>query len=70
MEINDVEVKEKYQVKMSNRFVALENFGDDVDIKRVWKNIRENARTSASDSLADNELKLHNPWFHEECPKL
>jgi hypothetical protein len=26
--INDVEVKEKYQVGISNRFVALDNLGD------------------------------------------
>jgi hypothetical protein len=37
-----VEIKEQYQVKISNRFAALENLDDDndddddVDINRVW----------------------------------
>jgi len=30
--LNDVEVKEQYQVKISNRFAALENFDDDHDV--------------------------------------
>jgi len=36
--LNDVEVKEQYQVKISNRFAALENLGGgggDVDISRA-----------------------------------
>jgi Tfp pilus assembly protein PilO len=36
--LNDVEVKEQYQLKISNRFAALENLGDgDVVINRAWK---------------------------------
>jgi hypothetical protein len=34
-EVNDVEVKEKYQVKITNRFAALENLDDDMDISRA-----------------------------------
>jgi hypothetical protein len=33
--LNDVDVKELYQVKISNRFAALENLDDDVDISRA-----------------------------------
>jgi hypothetical protein len=39
--LNDVEVKEQYQVKISNRFAAVENLddddsdSDDVDISRT-----------------------------------
>jgi hypothetical protein len=33
----DVEVKEKYQVEMSNRFVALENLDESFDINSAWK---------------------------------
>jgi len=39
--LNDVEVKEQYQVKISNRFAALENLDDDVDINRAWESIRK-----------------------------
>jgi hypothetical protein len=40
-----MEVKEKYQVNISNRFAALENLDggggdDDVDINRAWGSIR------------------------------
>jgi hypothetical protein len=36
-QLNDVAVKEQYQVKISNKFTALENMDDDdVDIKRAW----------------------------------
>jgi hypothetical protein len=31
-----VEGKEQYHVKISNRFAALENLDDEVDINRAW----------------------------------
>jgi hypothetical protein len=35
--LNDVEIKEQYQFKVSNKFAALENLDDDdVDISRTW----------------------------------
>jgi hypothetical protein len=70
--LHDVEVTEEYQVKISNRFAALGNLNDDdddddddVDINRAWKNIRENMKTSATESLGYYELKQHKPWFDE-----
>jgi GTP cyclohydrolase FolE2 len=39
-----MEVKDQYQVKISNRFAAFENFDDDndgVDISRAWESIRK-----------------------------
>jgi hypothetical protein len=52
--LNDVEAKEQYHVKISNRFAALEIFNsddggggggyDDDDINRVWERIRENIK--------------------------
>jgi len=40
--LNDMEVKDQYQVKISNRFVALENLEVDyVDISRAWESVRE-----------------------------
>jgi hypothetical protein len=39
--LNDTEVKEMYQVKISNRFVALENLDESMDINRAWESIRD-----------------------------
>jgi hypothetical protein len=33
-------VKEQYQAKISNRFVALENVDADVDISSAWETVR------------------------------
>jgi hypothetical protein len=33
--LDDVEVKEKYQVEISNRFAALESLGDSFDINNA-----------------------------------
>jgi hypothetical protein len=33
--LNDAEVKEQYQFKITNRFAALEIFDDNVDMNRV-----------------------------------
>jgi hypothetical protein len=32
--LNDAEVKEQYQVKITNRFAALENFDDNADMSQ------------------------------------
>jgi hypothetical protein len=50
-ELNDALVKEQYQVIITNRFAALENFDDNVDMNRAWESIRENIKTSAKESL-------------------
>jgi hypothetical protein len=42
--LNDVELKEQYEIKISNRFPALEKLdggGGDVDINRALGSIRE-----------------------------
>jgi hypothetical protein len=44
---NDADVKEQYHVKITNRFAALENFDDNVDMNIAWENITENIKTSA-----------------------
>jgi hypothetical protein len=54
--LNDAEVKEQYQVKITNRFAALENFDDNLDMNRAWKNIRENIDISAKESLGHYEF--------------
>jgi hypothetical protein len=48
-----VEDKEQHQVKISDRFSALENLDDDdddddddVDISRAWESVTENVKAS------------------------
>jgi hypothetical protein len=65
--LNEAEVKEQYRVKITNRFAALENFDDNVDMNTAWENIRENIKTSAKDSLGHYELQQHND---DECSKI
>ena len=42
--LNEPEVREQYQIEITNRFATLENLNDDVN--RTWENIRENIQTS------------------------
>ena len=65
--LNELEVKKKYHIEITNRFAALEilNVGDDAN--RAWENVKENIKTSAKDSLGLHELKQHKPWFDKEC---
>jgi hypothetical protein len=67
--LNDVAVKEQYQIKISYTFAPLENMdgggggGDDDDdvmgINRAWENIRQNMKASATESLGYCELKQY-----------
>jgi hypothetical protein len=57
--LSEVECKEQYYVEISNRFAALENLDDEVDIK-----------ISTKESLGYYELKKHKPWFNKGCSKL
>jgi hypothetical protein len=68
--LNDVEVKEKYQVEISNRFAALESLDESSDINNAWESIRENIKTSAKENLGYQKLKHNKPWFDHECSKL
>jgi len=65
--LNEPEVREQYQIKITNRFAALENVNDYEDINRIWENIKDNIQTSAEESLGVHELKQNKPWFDEEC---
>ncbi len=65
--LKDLEVKEEYQIEITNRFAALGIISNDEDINRAWENIKENIKTSAKDSLGLHELKQHKLWFDEEC---
>jgi hypothetical protein len=63
-----VKVKRQCQVKISNRFAALENLDDDdddddddMDMSKVRESIRENIKASSIKSLGYCELKPHKP---------
>jgi hypothetical protein len=68
--LDDVEVKEKYQMEISKRFEALESLNESFDINNAWESIRENIKTSAKYNLGYQKLKYNKPWFDEECSKL
>jgi hypothetical protein len=42
--LNDVSVMEQCEVKVCNRFTALENCNDNEDIDRAWEFIRNNMK--------------------------
>jgi len=49
--LNEPEVREQYQIEITNKFAALENLNDDEDVNRTWENIKENIQTSMKESL-------------------
>jgi len=48
--LNELGVKEKYQIEIRNRFGALENLNGDENVNRAWENIKEHIKTSAKES--------------------
>jgi len=54
--LNEPEVREQYQIEITNSFAALENVNDDKDVNRTWENIKENIKTSAKESLGLHKL--------------
>ena len=65
--LNEPEVREQYQIEITNGFAALENLNDGEDVNRTWENIKENIQISAKESLGLHKLKQNKPWFDEEC---
>ena len=65
--LKEPEVKEKYQIEITNRFAALENLNVDEDENRIWENVKENIKTSAKESLGLHEWKQYKPWYDKEC---
>ena len=43
--LNELEVRKQYQIESSNRFAALGNLNDDVDINMAWENIKWRLQT-------------------------
>jgi ribosomal protein S25 len=54
-----LEVRKRYQIKISKRFAALKNLNVSDDINRAWENTKENIKTPAKESLVLCELKHH-----------
>jgi len=65
--LNESEVREEYQIDITNRFASLENANVDEDVNRTWENIKENMQTPAKESLVLHGLNQNKPWFDEEC---
>jgi hypothetical protein len=59
--LDDVEVKEKYQVEISNRFATLEILDESFDINNAWEIIGENIKISAKGNLGYQKLKHNKP---------
>ena len=53
--LNEPEVRDQYQIEITNRFAALEKVNDD-DVNRTWENIQEIFQTSAKESLGLHKL--------------
>jgi hypothetical protein len=68
--LDNIEVKEKYQVEISNRFADLESVEESSDMNNAWESIRENIKTSDKDNLGYQKLKHNKSWFDDECSKL
>jgi len=65
--LNELEVREQYQIEITNRFAALEILNDDEDVDRTWENIKENIQTSAKECVGLHDLKQNKHWFDEDC---
>jgi hypothetical protein len=56
-------------VEIKNKFVALQNSDECLDINSAWESNTEDNKTSAKDNLGYHRLKHNKPWF-DECSKL
>jgi hypothetical protein len=68
--LDDVEVKEKHKVEISNRFETLQSLDEGCDINNASESIRENIKTSTKENVVYQKLKHNKPWFDDECSKL
>ena len=51
----ELEVRKQYQIKISNRFAALENLSDSEDFNKAWENIEENIKKNNVDDLSNSQ---------------
>ena len=55
--LNELEVKEQYQIQILNRSATLDNLRCSEDINRAWENIKEYIKISAKESPILHEMK-------------
>ena len=71
--LKDGEVRNSYQVLVSNKFSALENL-DEVenieDVNKIWETMREKIISSAKESIGCVGKIKNKPWFDDECADL
>jgi len=65
--LNELDVRQHCQIKISNRLATLENLNDSEDINRDWENIIDNIKTSAKESRCLYKLKQHKQRFDNDC---
>jgi hypothetical protein len=68
--LKEVEAKMKYHVEVSNRFGALGNLDNKVEINSAWEMIKENIKISLIETPCCYELNKNKPWFEKACSKL
>jgi hypothetical protein len=61
--LNEAEGTGQHHVEISNRFTALENLYDMVNINTAWETIKQIIKISAKESLGYYELKKRKRWF-------
>ena len=49
--LSELEVRKQHHIKISNRFADLKNLSDSKDKNGGWKNIKEDTKISATESL-------------------
>jgi hypothetical protein len=62
-----MELRKQHQIKISKRFAVSENLNDGEDINRPYENIKENIKSSATESVRQYEVKQHKQRFYKEA---
>jgi hypothetical protein len=68
--LNDVVVKQEYQVRVVNGFAVLKTLGTDIDISGAYQSIMQNVKISAKVRLGCYTSVQHKFRFHEEYSRL
>jgi hypothetical protein len=69
-QLKEVEGKQKYRAEVSNRFAALEDLDDEVELIVPGKYLERIQTFQPKRLLSYFEMKTHKPWFSKECSKL
>jgi hypothetical protein len=66
--LNELEVRKRYQIEISDRFAALYVLYDSEEINRAWEALKRISKPQLNRVyLVLYELKQHKPWYDEEC---